>query len=110
MAEDVHPGQVVRGKRGQGGEYDPGRPEDDGQRPRGGDADTERTRRLVPGAGGHGNPVPRLARHRRRLECAGKPARGQVEGGQDLPAPAAAGDVEEERAARVGDVDRPLSR
>ena len=98
VAEDVHARLRVRRVGGQRGEDDARRAEHDRHGPGLDDPDAERGGRLVA-----------RARDLGRLVHGRKPLERHVERRADLVRPAAAGDVEEQRAGRVGDVDRVLA-
>ena len=71
--------------------------------------DAERTGGLVTAARGDRHAVRGLAGDGRRLERRGNPLPRDLERVHDLVAPASGGDVEEQRAGRVGDVCRVLA-
>ena len=110
MAERVHSCLRVGRVAGQGREHDARRAQHDRQRSRPIDADPQRRRGLVAGACGDGHAGGGLPRHVGRLERAWQPGRIEVELLQQLVAPPAVGDIEEQRSRRVGDVGRALGR
>ena len=109
MAEDVRPTLRVGDRLGQGGEDDPRGPQDDRDGPGSDHPHAQRSGRLIACACRDGDSGRRLGRARRRLERRGEPGRRELEGGEHLVAPAAAGDVEEQRPRRVCDVGRALA-
>ena len=98
VAERVQACLGLRAVLAQGREDDAGRAERDGEQTGPVDAHAERSRRLVA-----------RARDLRRLVHERQPRARELERRQHLVAPAAPGDVEEERAGRVGGVDRALA-
>ncbi len=103
-------------ERGQRRKHDARRAHHDRERTRPVDTHPESRRRAVPGTRRNRDPWRQivagesgagdLGRFEERRQNRGI----EVEGAQHLGRPAAAGDVEQERARRVGDVRRPLSR
>ena len=109
VAEGVHARLGVVRVAVQGGEDDAARAEHDGRRTAlGHHADAERARGLVARAGGDRHAAVGHAGDGGRLVDLRQPRRVDVERADDLVAPAARGDVEEQRARGVGDVDGVL--
>ena len=105
VAERMHTRLRVRLEPGERREHDPRGAEHHGDGARAVDPDAERRRGLVARAGGDRDPVPAPG-DLGRLERLGQPRRGELERVEHLVAPAAPGDVEEQRPRCVGDVDR----
>ena len=110
VAEDVHARLRVGAVGVERAEHHARRAEHHRQRAGLDDADAERARGLVAGPGGHRHAVGRGPGHLRRLQRARQPLARDLQGLEHLVAPAPARDVEQQRAGRVGDVDRAARR
>ena len=100
---------AVGGELVERGEHDAARAERDRERPGAVDTDAERAGCLVAGAGGDGDAVLRLARTLRALQGPRQPGGVDVERGQDVFAPGAVRDVEQDGARGVGDIGGVLA-
>ena len=109
MAEDVRARLLVRAICGKRGEDDAGRAEHHGDGPGPVGADSEPGGSAISRAGRDRDALRRRAGHGRRLEDLREPGGRDLQRVQDLAAPAAAGDVEQERPGCVRDVDRVLA-
>ncbi len=109
VTERVHPPLFVRLEAREGREDDARRPEHDRDRTGTVDAHAECAGRLIPCSGGDGHSVPRLPRHRGRLEQSRQPLGGKIQRGQDLLAPTPMRDVEQQGSRGVGHVGRTLA-
>jgi hypothetical protein len=107
MAEDVDTSELVGSVFGKRCEDDAGGTEHERRRSRAGDADAESGRLLVSCAGSDGDAARRLPRDLLGFEGGRQPVVGYREHVDHLVAPAAPGDVEEQRARSIRDVDRP---
>ncbi len=104
VAEGVDPTLAVRQEAVRRSQHHPGGPEDDRQRAGASDPPAHGGSGLVAGTGGHRHTLE--APHDiAALAELGKPRRRDLQLGEKLVAPAALGDVEEERPRGIGHVD-----